>query len=58
LSAPAEASAPVIEVIAEPTPVPTPAKVSVPVAAVVAAPSETVEDDNKPKKKGWWNLGR
>lgn len=58
LSAPAEASAPVIEVIADPTPAPTPAKVSAPVAAVVAAPAETVEDDNKPKKKGWWNLGR
>ncbi len=58
LSAPAEASAPVIEVIAEPTPAPTPAKVSAPAAAVVAAPSETVEDDNRPKKKGWWNLGR
>ena len=67
--APVEASEPVAEApveapvaAAEPAPAPAPEPQPAPVAELVVAeapkPAPEVEDPAKPKKKGWWNLGR
>jgi ribonuclease E len=63
--APVEASEPVAEApveapvaAAEPAPEPQPAPVAELVVAEAPKPAPDVEDPAKPKKKGWWNLGR
>ncbi len=54
------APAPVAEVVAEPAPAPVAEVAPEPAAPEPAAPEPAAEpeDPNKPKRKGWWSLGR
>ncbi len=58
-AAPAEAEAPAPEPAPEPTPEPEPAPAPEPEPALAGAEAEApAEEEKKPRRRGWWSMGR